>query len=225
MTTDIGHSASPHGLPPKRPDESFLRARQHSRRVGLLKIGLPAGAILLVAIFAGWAWLSAPEGFTVDVAGSAVKDGKLVMANPKLNGFTKDNLPYAMTAERAIQDLTDASKIKLENIDARLPIETDSWADIDAKDGVFDNENNTLDVISPMTIKTSSGMLAVLQSAFVDLSTGGIISSEPVKVEMDGSTLQAETMTVEDRGGVVVFENRVRMTLLPDRLKKRDGNE
>ncbi len=225
MTTDIGQSARPRPAPQKRPDESFHRARRHSRRVGLLKIGLPAGALLLVAVFGGWAWLSAPEGFTADVAGSAVKDGKLVMANPKLNGFTKDNLPYAMSAERAIQDLTDASKIRLENIDARLPIEAESWADINAKDGVFDNENNTLDVASPMTIKTNTGVVAVLQSAFVDMKAGTIISSEPVKVEMDGSTLQAETMTVEERGNVVVFENRVRMTLLPDRLRKREGNE
>ena len=130
-----------------------------------------------------------------------------------------------MTAERAIQDLTDSSKITLENIDARLPIESDSWADITAKDGVLDNNANTLDVTSPMTIKTSTGMLAVLQSAFVDMKSGSVISSEPVNVEMDGSTLTAQTMAVEDRGRVVVFENRVRMTLLPERLKKRERDE
>lgn len=225
MTTDIEQNSRARGLPPKRPEESYQRARRHSRRVGLLKIGLPAGAVFLVAVFGGWAYWSTPQGFTVDVVGSAVKDGKLVMANPKLNGFTRDNLPYAMTAERAVQDLTDTTKIKLENIDARLPIEAESWADIDAKDGIFDNENSTLDVTSPMTITTSDGMIALLKSAFVEMDTGRITTTEPVSLELNGSTLHADTMTVENRGSVVVFENRVRMFVQPDKLRKKDGDE
>ncbi len=204
---------------------NFNRAKRHSRRVRLLKLGLPAAALLLVGLFAAWAWISAPGGFAIDITGSAIKDGKLVMANPKLNGFTKDNLPYAMTADRAIQDLSDTTKIVLENIDARLPIEAENWANITARDGVFDNENNTLDVLSPMTIKTSDGMVAKLASAFVDMKSGTITSSQPVSINMDGSTLHADTMVADNNGGVVVFEKRVRMTVLPDRLKDKDKNE
>ena len=221
MAADIGkHLSNSTGMP-KRPPESFVRARRHSRNVGYLKIGLPAGAAALVLLFAAWAWISAPEGFTTDITGSAVKDGKLVMANPKLNGFTKDNLPYAMTAERAVQDLTNAAQIELENINARLPIEADSWADIVAQRGVFDNESNTLDVTSPMTIKTNRGVVAKLKSAFVDIDLGSVISSEPVSIEMNGSTLRADTMTVEEQGQVIVFEGRVRMTVLPEQFKNR----
>lgn len=225
MTIDIQHSAQrAHHIQDRDPG-SFARARKHSRYVGVLKIGLPVGALILIAVFAGWAWLSTPEGFTADVAGSAVKDGKLVMANPKLNGFTDDNLPYAMTAERAIQDLTEASRIALEKIDARLPIEAESWADITADNGVFDNESNTLDVTSPMTIRTNDGLLANLKSAFVDMNSGRITSSDPVSISMKGSTLEAEKMAVEDRGKIIVFEDRVRMTILPDQLKAGDKDE
>lgn len=225
MTIDIQENMPSRNRPSVRQNDIFANARRHSRRVGLLKVGLPVVALLLIAVFAGWAWLSAPKGFTADVAGSAVKDGKLVMANPKLNGFTKDNLPYAMTAERAIQDLSDTSRIALEKIDARLPIEAESWADIVADSGIFDNENNTLDVTSPMTIKTNEGMLAQLQSAFVDMKTGKITSSDPVSISMNGSTLDADTMFVEDRGKIIVFKNRVRMTILPDQLKSGEASE
>lgn len=207
-----------------RPEKSYEAARRHSRRVGVLKIGLPVGALLLMGIFAGWAWLSSPGGFSVDLTGSAVKDGKLVMANPTLNGFTKDNLPYAMTAERAIQDLTNTSIIALEKIDARLPIEAEKWADITADDGVFDNEANTLDVTSAMTITTNEGMRADLKSAFVDMTSGRIISSEPVRISLKGSLLNANTMTVEDRGKIIVFEDKVRMTILPDQLKTGEAD-
>ena len=205
-----------------RSEEDFLRARKHSRRVGALKIGLPVGALLVVAAFTGWSWLAAPEGFTADMTGSAIRGGNLVMANPKLNGFTNDNLPYEVTAERAVQNLTDTSIITLENIDARLPIEAESWADIRAKTGIFDNDGNTLDVTGPMTIRTNGGLTVDLKSAFVDMKSGRIVSSEPVGVSMNGSTLEADAMTVEERGKVVVFEDRVRMTVLPRRVKSGD---
>ncbi len=221
MAADIENQMSGSTSLPKRPEASFVRARRHSRHVSYLKIGLPVGAAIVIVLFAAWAWISTPEGFTADVTGSAVKDGKLVMSNPKLNGFTKDDLPYAMTAERAVQDLTNTTQIALENIDARLPIEADNWADIVAEVGVFDNENNTLDVTSPMTIKTTRGIVAKLNSAFVDIDKGSVISSEPVSIEMNGSTLKADTMTVEDQGQVIAFDGRVRMTVLPEQFKNR----
>ena len=34
------------------------------------------------------------------------------MAAPKLEGYTTDNLPYAMTAARAIQDATNTNVIE-----------------------------------------------------------------------------------------------------------------
>lgn len=225
MTIDSDKAALRPQMPTGRPDEIFDRARKHSRRVSLLKIGVPAGALLLVVMFAGWAWLATPQGFTANVLGSAISDGKLVMANPKLNGFTKDNLPYAMTADRAVQDLSNPSVIVLENIVARLPIKEESWADIDAESGTFNNEQNTLDVTSSMVVKTNTGLMAQLKSAFVDMNSGGISSKEPVSVDMDGLKLVADRMSVIDRGSVIVFENRVRMTVLPDRLKSGDGNE
>jgi hypothetical protein len=50
-----------------------------------------------------------------------------------------------MTALRAIQDIGDASRIDLEQIDARLPLQDGSWVQVDAAAGTFDPEANTLD--------------------------------------------------------------------------------
>lgn len=208
-----------------RPRESFVRARRHSRRVGFLKIGLPVAAVLLIAVFAGWAWLSKPAGFTTDIVGSAVREGKLVMANPKLNGFTKDNLPYTMSAERAVQDLSETSRIVLESISARLPVDPGRWADIVADRGVFDNERNTLDIETPMTIKTTDGLVANLESAHVDIASGAVTTGSPVTVEMQNSSLKADSMAVTDNGKAIVFEKRVRMTILPNAVPARRTDE
>src|SRR5690606_26344904 len=141
-------------------------------------------AVLGVIGFVGWSYLSVPFIEGVAVEGAAITDGKLVMNNPKMDGFTKDNLPYTMTAARAIQDLTNTSVIKLEDIDAKVPISAENTAKIVAASGVFDNTANTLLIDTPMKIVTSDGMTANLLSANVDIGSGNMTSPDPVEILM-----------------------------------------
>ena len=94
------------------------------------------------------------------------------MANPKLDGYTKESRPYSMTATRALQHLDKNGIIDLEGIDARLPVSATEFATIGAERGVYDRENNTLDIPSPITVKTTDGMTAILQSAYLEIGPG-----------------------------------------------------
>ncbi|TKA98609.1 MAG: LPS export ABC transporter periplasmic protein LptC, partial [Mesorhizobium sp.] len=96
----------------------------------------------------------------------AFADGKLVMANPKLNGFTKQNLPYSMTALRAIQDVSKQGIIDLEGIKAKLPIAADNTAAIDATHGTYDRDGNTLSLTSDVTVSTTDGVVAKFKSVY-----------------------------------------------------------
>src|SRR5262245_50493814 len=77
-------------------EAEFHSARHHSRRVRFLKVVLPSLAAAMALGFLGYSYLSKPVRLSMDVASSAISNGKLVMSNPKLEGFTKDNLPYSM---------------------------------------------------------------------------------------------------------------------------------
>ena len=155
----------------------------------------------------------------VAVQGAAVSDGKLVMANPKLDGFTKENLPYTMTAARAIQDLKNTSVIRLEDIDANVPVSAENTAKIVAAGGVFDNSANTLVIDTPVTVTTTDGMTANLLSARVDIASGQMSSGDPVEIIRDGSRLEADTMHVTENGKVIVFERQVRMEIDPKKAR------
>ena len=67
----------------------FATARSHSRRVRRLKFALPVAALLLAAGFVGYAYMSSPLSIAFDLSNVQVQDGKLVMTDPKLDGFTK----------------------------------------------------------------------------------------------------------------------------------------
>jgi lipopolysaccharide export system protein LptC len=211
--------------PPATPDdgrpvgEAFRRARRHSRVVRGLKIVLPAFAVLIAVGFTAYSYLVTPGGISIDLSGSGYSDGKLTMANPKLNGFTKGNRPYSMKAARAVQDVGNTDVIRLEQIDAKLPVDDDNWAVVRADKGVYNRDKNTLDIASDMTVTTTDGMVAKLKSAFVDIGHGDMKTSDPVDITLRGTHVSADTMSIEDRGKVMVFDRNVRLTMMPERAK------
>ena len=203
-----------------RVERAFAEARRHSGRVRLLKVALPAAALLMIAGFAAKSWLSAPTGLPIDLRALAIEDGRLVMTDPRLDGLTgRDGRPYSMTATRAVQDLGMSARIDLEGIDARLPVDDRGWMNVSAPSGVFDREANRLDIDSELTIVGDDGLRAVFQSAVVDMTSGSLETADPVDITLQGAHITADSMTIRDRGAVLTFDNRVRMQIEGGRLK------
>lgn len=207
-----------------RVEEAFVRARRHSGRVRLLKIVLPALALLMVAGFVAKSWIAAPAGVSANLGGTAIEDGRLVMADPRLDGFTSDDRAYAVTAARAVQDIGDSSRIDLEQIDAKLPFEADKWMTVAAESGIYDRDAGKLDITSEMTVKTDTGITALFKSASVDMAAGSLKTQDPVDITLDGARITADSLSVTDKGGVMIFENRVRMHIDGQRLQSASKN-
>lgn len=203
---------------PERAD-AFARAARHSRSVKVLKFILPVSAAIMAAVFVSFSYFSTSSTIAVHAEGGTISDGRLVMANPNLDGLTKDNLPYSMKALRAIQDFQNEGVIELEGIDAKLPISADNIATIDALRGVFDRNSNTLDINSPITVTTTDGMVAKLQSAFLDIANGDLKTNHAVDITIKGTKITSDSLSVLENGKVLVFENKVRMNIDPARAK------
>jgi lipopolysaccharide export system protein LptC len=198
---------------------AFERARRHSTRVRLLKIVLPAAAAVIFVSFLSYSLYAVPSGLSIDFGGTAIADGKLVMANPKLEGFTKDQQPYTMTATRALTDPQSTDVIELEEINAKLPIDAKTWAEIDALRGVFDRKKNTLTLPDTVNVKTTDGKTAKLKSVFVNVTNGALSTDQAVDIDLGGITVTAESMTVHKNGGVLIFKKKVRMNIDPGRFQ------
>ena len=203
----------------RRVEEAFAQARRHSGRVRLLKFALPAAALAMIVAFAARSWLAVPGGLPVDLGSLAIEGGRLVMSDPRLDGVTgPQSRPYTMTAARAIQDIGVSGRIDLQGIDARLPVDESGWMTVTAPSGVFDREANRLDINSELTVTSDDGLKAVLQSAVLDIAGGNLDTADPVDITLEGAHITADSMTVRDRGAVLIFENRVRMRIEGGRL-------
>lgn len=192
----------------------FHAAQRHSMRVRVLKIALPVTALIIAFIFSWFTFLAAPAS-TVKVQMDPSENGKLVMISPQLNGYTKDNRPYSMVASRAVQDAKQNGVIALEGIRAQLPVGDKNSAEIDAVSGVYDSVNEHLQFDNAFTVKTTDGMEARLGSASVNMANGEMSTDKPVDIRTANAHIRAERMKVQDNGKVLVFEDKVHLTIEP----------
>ncbi|WP_442579930.1 LPS export ABC transporter periplasmic protein LptC [Mesorhizobium sp. ASY16-5R] len=218
-TTDASTQAivAPGGSAAER-SAMFHNAARHSRIVGVLKIALPSLALIMAAIFIFQSYRSTPLA-EITAEDTAVSEGKLVMASPKLEGFTNDNRPYSVSALRAVQDIANDAVVELQEISATVPVDATRSAKIETARGLFDRMTNILDIKSEINITTSDGAVARLASALLDMGAGRMSSDQPVEIHYKGGSISSDTMSVEDRGKVVVFDKRVRVHIV---LPKKD---
>lgn len=208
-----------------RVEAAFNRARKHSRRVRLLKIALPTLAVVATAAFFGASWISAPGGVSFDFGATAIEDGRIVMSDPRLDGFTGNDRPYSMAASRAMQDLGNTNVIDLEGIEAKLPFDDANWVNVAAKSGILDRAANTLNLNDEIELTTDTGIVALLKSAKVDFRGGNLDSDTPVDITLSGARIEADSLQVRDRGAVMIFDKRVRMEIEPKRLQTAASGE
>ncbi|KFB11401.1 LPS export ABC transporter periplasmic protein LptC [Nitratireductor basaltis] len=205
----------------ERGERDFARAQAHSRRVRAMKWFLPAVASGCILLFVGYSMLSSVTGGDIDLGSATIKDGKLVMANPTLEGFTRNNLPYTMTAARARQEIgSETAAIDLEEITATVPFDDGDQAVITASEGRFDRSGNALTLNQTIELETTNGISARLESADVDVAKGSLKSDKPVEINMDGLSIRADRFSADDGGKVLVFEDRVRVIVDPQKVRR-----
>jgi len=203
----------------KRDSSLFLRANRHSSRVRLLRIALPVIAVLIIAGIAGAYILSQANLPKVTIATTAFENGRMVMRNPVLDGVDGKQQPYRLTAKQAVQDPKQPKQVELDSISAEVPVQEGIYAHILAGTGFYDGDEKHLDLGGEIEVVTDDGMTAKLQDAAVNIGAGTLKTSNPVAMTTEQAKISAESMFVEDNGARVVFENRVRMTIFPDKIQ------
>lgn len=202
----------------RRGVDAFKAAGRHSRRVRVMKLAIPVIALVAAGMFSAATFFRNEAPVAVSTDSVSMSDGRIVMANPKLDGITGDKRPYKMQAERAYQEVKKDGLVELEKITAELPFGTDATARLKAGGGFYSNSKSTLDLSKDIVLTTSDGMQAKLKSARIDIGKNGLSTNEPVDITSKGSRITADSMQVSEGGKLLVFERRVRLIIDPKNL-------
>lgn len=195
----------------------FAVAARHSRMVRALRIAVPAAVIMSLAVVLGISIFNPfrmlmPK-LPLDVGNLVVSGTKITMESPHLSGYTPDQRPYELWAKTATQDVTDPDHVELTTLRAKVLMEDRSTVTLDARTGLFDNKEQTLDLHKDVFLQTSAGYEARLNQAHVDMAKGTVDSDEHVDVKLTNGTLSSDRLHITDGGEVVRFEGNVVMHL------------
>ncbi len=210
-----------------RLEARFAVAARHSRMVRALRVAVPATVFVAMAAIVG---VSIFNPFRIlmpklpDMDNLVVSGSKITMESPHLSGYTTpDRRPYDLWAKAATQDLTDPDHVELTTLHSKVLMEDQSTTVLlDARTGVFDNKQQTLDLHKDIFLQTLAGYEARLSQAFVDMGKGTVSSDERVDVKLTNGTLSADKLRITEGGAVIRFEGNVVMNI--DHLDSDDAS-
>lgn len=208
-----GHSSLPVGLLADR-SKALRVARRHSRLVRIYRVLLPVCALGVIGLYFVSSKISMTFGDTeASVERIEVSRERLRMVNPKLEGINKKQGAYVMTADYAEQDVSEPGTIYLHAIKAETSSFDKSWSKVAAPKGKFYSKTEKLHLFGGIKVASSTGMVAHLDTADIDMKTQVIRSQDPVEVEHLNGTIKARTMEISMDERVVIFRGQVRVHL------------
>ncbi len=95
---------------------------------------------------------------------------------------------------------------------ARIETAVQSFANIVARNGVYNTTAESLDLLKQIRIVTDTGYTILLDRALINLKKGNLDSRQPVVVEMESGRIEAKAMRAEDGGNRVFFSGGVTST-------------
>jgi lipopolysaccharide export system protein LptC len=193
----------------------FERAAKHSSRVGWLKYILPAIGVIIIVLILAVLMLQPKLPLNITIGNSGIEEGKLLMNNPKLDGFDPKNRAYSVEAARAIQSIEDPTLVELEEIKAKLPLADNLWANITAGNGSFDVTEKKLELGGGVDIVTTDGMRLLLQDAYVDLKAGTMNTHRTINFTSSNASISAQSLEIFENGDRIVFDTNVLLTFQP----------
>lgn len=202
-----GHAAA---WDASRRAAAFAAARRHTRLVRLLRKVLPlACAVALVAVIVP-ARIPVPEGVDLSIARTTISNGAVVMHEPRLTGFDKQNRSYRVSAETASQQLTSPDKVDLIKVVAEIHAPDRGDVKLTAGAGALDNSEERLSLHDGVEVESSDGYRIVLREVDVFFKERHLASDAPVTIFYRQGQTSADRLRVTDGGKVVVMEGRVR---------------
>ena len=201
----------------------FRVAAAHSRRVRLLRVGLPVTAVLGCVALVAWSLfnpLSVLARLPISFGNVLISGSKIKMENPKLSGFTRDKRRYDIAAGAAAQDLTQPGVIELQEIDALFEMKDNSNTKLVSQTGVFDTKKDQLTLQKEIVVTFSNGDEGYFDELVIDTKNGHAVSEKPVRMKFSNGTIKGNRFEITNSGEVVRFEKGVVAHIKMDSSKK-----
>ena len=202
-------------------------ARRPMRRTTLISwvvFGFAVGFFVLFLIQAGT--FDALTEYPDAPAPTGVTQEKVVVQTSSISGFDREQQPYTVNAQSAVQDPDKPNIIRLNTVSGKLQKSTGKVFTIDGKKGVYDSDSKTLDLAGDVHIISVGRFVATMAKARVTLLEKQLRTDDSVVVKFDTGDISADGLKITNDGKNIEFLSRVKVRLRAAASKQnKDGND
>ena len=205
-----------------RPRGSVHHAPAYSRFVSLMKLILPTLAVILIGLVVVWPYLQGKESrFRIGFSGLMLTGSEDPnMVNARYQGTDKNSRMYSITADLARNLLDGTSAVELEMPKADMVLEDGTWLVLTADTGIYTRDAATLDLTGAVTLFHDSGYEFRTSKAAINLTDGLAESTESVEGQGPFGILKAEGFRLIDKGKIIQFTGKSKVTIYPGAEKR-----
>ncbi|WP_169543802.1 LPS export ABC transporter periplasmic protein LptC [Sneathiella aquimaris] len=192
------------------------QAKRYTSFVSVMKLALPALALILIAVVFLLPSLEKEEdAITLEYKKVTTSPTETRMSNPRFLSSDDGNQQYVVTADSAIQPDINSKEVDLTNLQADITLKTGQWLSMTAPSGRLNPDTGYLDLHGGIEIFSDNGNQIYAESAHVKLRERVIESKEGMKGHGPLGEFEADRLVAKQLNGTIRFEGNVKMILYP----------
>lgn len=168
-------------------------------------------AVCLLGLFVWQAGVLAPpppqEVKTDDVVANPEQ---ITSENASISGIDSNNRPFEIRAKSGEQDKAIAHLVHMQSVTSVFERATGAKLDVTSDTGLYDRKTKGLELAGNVVFSEGIRFRAVMQKAAIDTENQSLASQSPVKVDMQGTLIEADSLTVTAGGTRLLFKGGVK---------------
>jgi lipopolysaccharide export system protein LptC len=187
--------------------------RRYSSFVRGMRLVLPLTALAIVAVVLAWPRMEdniapVPKESIIPQGG-----GRNELINPHFESTTNNQLPYVVTAARAVQSQKDEALVLLQSPVADVTLSGGASLNAKSDNGVYRQDTEILVLDGHAFMQHSSGHHLKSDRMNISMKDQLAWSDTPVEGEGPSGTIQAKAMNANNATGVLIFTGPAKLVL------------
>jgi lipopolysaccharide export system protein LptC len=175
------------------------------------------GVVFTLGFFGLFIWqagvISPPSPQDVRSTDTVQKPDQTTSQNAGIAGLDSNNRPYEIRAKTGEQDKDTKSIIYMDGVASVFERSTGAKMDVTSDKGVYNRDSKALELTGNVVFVEGNRMKALMEKAHINTKDQTLVSQSPVKVDMQGTLIEAETLTVTQGGARILFKGGVKAKL------------
>ncbi len=216
--------SSPTSIAAEETRRSAGRVRLSSvvtRGAGFAAAGVAAALVALIVFQSGI--FETPDAEKSDPPAKVEYPDQVSGANATITGHDRNQKPFEIKAAKGQQDKAVKTLVHLQEVTGTFERDTGRNMDVAASNGRYDTSTRKFELQGNVVFSEGTRMKAMMEAAEINTVDQSLKSASPVTVEMHGTNIRADSLTVSDNGTRVLFKGGVKARFVTNTSATGDG--